>query len=85
MEIRGPDIRGRAAEKAPSNVEGADAGIVFHPRGGICGVSAVVEFSPFLEHFGVGEQVAAFSVLVVHLFHSFYFLSFFCIFIIPQG
>jgi hypothetical protein len=77
MEKRGLVNRGRAAKKAPSDVEGANASVVFHPRGGICGVSAVVEFSPFLEHFGVGEQVAAFSVLVVHLFHSFYFLSFF--------
>ena len=77
MEIRGPDIRGRAAEKAPSNVEGADAGIVFHPRGGICGVATVIELSPFLEHFGVGENVSAFTILVVVSFHIYHFLSFF--------
>ena len=81
-EYRSPRAAGsrrRAAnKKAPSfNDEGADAGIVFHPTAGICGVAPVVEFSPFLEHFGVGKQVAAFSVLVVHLFHSFHFLSFF--------
>lgn len=76
---RGAGVRGRAAqEKTPSfNDEGADTGVVFHPTTGICGVAPVVELSPFLEHFGVGEQVAAFSVLVVHLFHNFYFLSFF--------
>ena len=77
MEIRGLDIRGRAAEKTPSNVEGADTGIVFHPRGGICGVTTVVEFSPFLEHFGVGEDVSAFTILVVVSFHIYHFLSFF--------
>ena len=77
MEIRGPDIRGRAAEKTPSNVEGADAGIVFHPRGEICGVATVIEFSPFLEHFGVGEDVSAFTILVVVSFHIYHFLSFF--------
>ena len=85
MKIRGQDSRGRAAEKAPSNVEGANAGIVFHPRGGICGVAPIVEFSPFLEHSGVGEQVAAFSVLVVHLFHCYQFLSFLYLYYSMEG
>ena len=71
---RAAGSRRRAAhKKAPSISEGANAGVVFHPRGGICGVSTIVEFNPFLEHFGVGEQVAAFSVLVVHLFHYYHF------------
>ena len=76
---RAAGSRRRAANKrTPSfNNEGANAGVVFHPTAGIRGVAPVVEFSPFLEHFGVGEQVAAFSVLVVHLFHCYQFLSFF--------
>ena len=79
-KFRPPRLEGsrrRAAnEKAPSDFEGANAGVIFHPTTGVCGVAPIVEFSPFLEHFGVGEQVAAFSVLIVHLFHSFHFLSF---------
>jgi hypothetical protein len=71
------DNRSRAAKKVPSDVEGTDAGIVFHPGSGIGGVSAIVEFSPFLEHFGVGEDVSAFTILIVVSFHSFHFLSFF--------
>ena len=76
---RAAGSRRRAAhKKAPSfNDEGANAGVVFHPTTGVCGVAPIVEFSPLFEHFGVGEQVAAFSVLVVVSFHSFHFLSFF--------
>ena len=71
-------VVGGRRKKTPSfNDEGANASIVFHPTTGVCGVAPIIEFSPFLEHFGVGEQVAAFSVLVVHLFHNFHFLSFF--------
>jgi hypothetical protein len=71
-------VVGGRRKKTPSfNDEGANAGVVFHPTTRVCGVTPIVEFSPFLEHFGVGEQVAAFSVLVVHLFHCYQFLSFF--------
>ena len=82
---RAAGSRRRAAQKTPSNVEGANAGVVFHPTTGVCGVAPVVEFSPFLEHFGVGEQVAAFSVLVVHLFHCYQFLSFLYLYYTMEG
>jgi len=77
MENRAGWVVGGAPKKAPSNFEGADAGVVFHPTTGVCGVAPVVEFSPFLEHFGVGENVSAFTILVVVSFHNFHFLSFF--------
>jgi hypothetical protein len=48
-------VVGGRRKKTPSDVEGADAGIVFHPATGIGGVAPIIEFSPFLEHFGVGE------------------------------
>ena len=75
---RAAGSRRRAAHKKdPSDVQGAKVLIVFHPGADIRGIATIVEFSPFLEHFGVGEKVAAFSVLVVHLFHYYQFLSFF--------
>ena len=58
-EYRSPRAAGsrrRAAQKTPSfNDEGANASVVFHPSKGVCRVAPVVEFSPLLDHFGVGE------------------------------
>lgn len=76
---RAASSRRRAAhKKAPSDIEGADASIIFHPGADVRGVATIVPLFHLFHHFFMGDQVTEGLVHVINLFHlysPFFYLS----------
>ena len=61
-------VGGRRIKKAPSDIEGAKALIIFHPGADVRGIATIIPLFHFFHHLFPGDQVTEGLVHVINLF-----------------